>query len=152
MSALRLLCELKKRHRIQSAASAATERQPERDPQTLVEKMRQIYGLNRKFQATVYEHQYSSDERLLEQLRAFCEKRADVDPTSAALATRLASRILQVPLDEQTEAQVARLEVTEEDDVQEMVGEDNADEGTDTGPSDGGNERHVDNPDVDNND
>ena len=159
MDCLRLLTSLRTQSRIisasaSSASAPAVEQLPEgKDPDDLVRTLKSIYGIgDRKYRAEVFEHQWSSDERLLEQLRAFVEKRANVAATSAAIATRLASRILNRPLDEKTELEVTRLEVAEEADAQEMVGEADGGEGIDTGPSDRGDERHVDNPDVDNND
>jgi hypothetical protein len=118
MDCLRLLTTLRTQSRIAAASAQLRpgrdleepERRPERDPQTLVEKMRQIYGLNRKFQATVYEHAWTSDERLIEQLGGLVARRTDSDPVTAAIATQLASRILNRPLDGKTELEVKRLE------------------------------------------
>jgi hypothetical protein len=153
LDALKLLHEMQVRRRIAAAASSASpggNDEPQgnsrrRSPESLCETLREIYGIKkgRAWQPP------SSDERCIEELRSLVERRADTDPISCALATRLASRVLNRPLDEATEREVARLEVAEEADVQKMVGEANGDEGIDNEPSDGGDERHIDSPDVD---
>jgi hypothetical protein len=109
MSALKLLNELRKRHRAAElaplaspSASSPHQRPPEerRDVGWLVEELKRIYGIKKDRVPP------SSDALCVEQLKSLVERRADTDPISCALATRLASRVLNRPLDEETEREV----------------------------------------------
>jgi len=159
LEALRLLSELRKRGRIQAAASAADEPQennrrgPQKNPQDLVEQLKQIYGLKgAAWDRAIAEREKSpglterTNEELIEQLRGYVERCGDADPTSGALCTRLASRILRMPLDAATEVEVSKLEAAAEGDdgmenLVEEVGE--ADDECDE-PSDGRDESDPD--------
>ena len=160
LDALKLLNEMRVRRRI-SSASASTPASAERphegkskDPADFIAKLKRIYGLEKwKVSATIVEHVWSNDERLVEALRWFVDRRADSDPTSAAIATKLASRILGRALDQQTEREIARLEAAEDDDVQGMVGEvsDTEDEaGADDERAEPSDEREPEPPELDN--
>ena len=119
LEALRLLAELRKRNRIQSAASASTEHpyKEKRDEKWLVEELKRIYGLKgANWDARLAQREADArktpDETLVELLGLFVERCSDA--TTAAIATRLASRILNEPLDSSTERVVTRLEQSED--------------------------------------
>jgi hypothetical protein len=154
MDALRLLATLRQRNRIRSASPERAEGNPKKQ-NDLVEQLRSIYHLRGEhWDKRIVQQEKglpeSTNEKLIEQLRGYVERCGDTDAVSAALCTRLASRVLRVPLHKETEVEVSRLEAAAESDngmenLVEKTDESDADEGA----SDASDERHKDSPDAD---
>jgi hypothetical protein len=129
MEALRVLGELRRRHRISSAASSPSASQPEQpheerhDVDWLCERLKEIYGIRGSTEE-------GEDARLIAMLKARV-MRDDCDAKIAAVCTLAASLIAGRPLDQESKTEVRRLlEVGDEveivgvvdDEVEEQIG------------------------------
>jgi hypothetical protein len=156
LESLRFLGELRKRGRIHRAVS--TEQPQERkNPQDLVAQLKQIYGLKGQGSDRAIGKRtrtVPSDAELVEILRERV-LRDGTRPEIAAVATRLASLLLKVPLDAATERDVRQFEGGEYElggmvETTDKLGADAGESADERDESrDGDDERHIDSPDVD---
>jgi hypothetical protein len=158
---LKILAELRRRDRIASASSTRSPVQPpegnQKNPSDLVSELRRIYGLNGPRWDEGIAHRprtQAATQQWVEHLGKLVEETGDSEPQIAAAATVLASLLLNEPLERESRDEVRRLlEVGDEIEIVGVVEEGKnrgADgERIDNEPSDGGDERHIDSPDVD---
>jgi len=106
MEALRVLGELRRRHRISSASTAQAEPHSKKD---LVSELRRIYGLSPIAVRVIEDPPKTGDRKLVQNLRQLVERVADSQPKVAAAATFLASLLLHEPLDEETKGELKKL-------------------------------------------